>query len=35
MVEAKIDALTRAALPNDPFDRQRRIQGWDQTKVES
>jgi len=35
MVERKIDALKREALPDDPFDRQRRIDNWDQAKVES
>ena len=35
MVESKIDALKREALPDDPFDRQRRIENWDQAKVES
>lgn len=27
--------LTRPTDPNDPFDRQKRIEGWNQEKVES
>ncbi len=28
-------ALTRPTDPKDPFDRQRRIEGWNQEKIES